>query len=185
MYGTRMVSRAKGIIEWLLEYKNYVQYFVADLNHEYMHKLNMIIDTNFDARDVTVSQNILEEYKEGYWDSPEGIFTGQDNNDGQLLIDLIVDWSKEDKKWRHPCKIKYAFLDHSSTLIGNGDAYMNWEEDCLVKPWRECYPDEVKFTERNIRYIDKHAKLMTTEEVDEYIHYNYPKDMGIKIKRKR
>lgn len=181
MYGTRMVSRARGIIEWLQQYKSATQYFAADMSNEYMHKLNMIIDTNFDLRDVTVSQDILEEYTRGYWDSPEEIFLGQDNNDGQLLIDLIVDWSKEDKHWNHPCKIKYAFLNCSSELIGNGEAYMNWEQECLVDTWQNCYPKEVKLTERNIRYIDKHAKLMTPEEIYEYIHHDYVSDMGIKV----
>ena len=127
MYGTRMVSRARGIIEWLQEYKTATQYFAADMNNEYMHKLNMIIDTNFDLRDVTVSQDILEEYTRGYWDSPEGIFLGQDNNDGQLLIDLIVDWSKEDivavglDNKLYTWNAKYSEVSFISNLVGIGN----------------------------------------------------------------
>lgn len=178
-YGTRMISRARGTLQWLESEKQFPAMFYK--GSEQITKLQRIMEINWDYHDIVLSQDIINEVREGQY-SPDGIFKGQDNNDGQLIIDMIINWKRTNKKGDHPVKFKCAFLDCTSKLLGNGNAYMDWESDGLVKPWKECYPKEVAFTERNIRYIDKHAELMTEEEVEAYISYDYAKDMGLEAK---
>lgn len=184
-YGTRMVSRARGIIEWLIDKADYPYVFCSREN-ENVRKLERIMDVNFDYKDVALSVDIIKEYEEDYYGNSEEMFTCQDNNDGQLLIDMVVDWNHKNKELRHPVKFKYAFLNSSSELVGNGDAYMQWNEYYGEEgpSWKEnpYVKNEVKYTERNIRYLDKHATLMTQEEVEEYINHDYVSDMGLKRK---
>ena len=185
-YGTRMVSRARGILEWLEGEKKYPYYFSSRTSNEMQLKLKRIMDINFDYKDVVLSCDIIEEYKDNYYSTPEGIFTAQDNNDGQFILDMIVDWKTTNKNGDHPVKFKYAFLNWDSELIGNGESYMQWDENYGDEgdDWRdnEYIKKEIKYTERNINYIDKHAELMTKDEVEEYIHYDYVKDMDIKVR---
>ena len=186
-YGTRMVSRARGLIEWLESNKDFPTMFYK--GSETLTKAERIIDINFDYHDVVLSQDIIKEYEEGYYDESSEMFLRQANNDGQLLVDMIIDWEHKDKKGDYKVTLKYAFLDWNSKLIGNGEDYMQWNEDYGDKedstPWRENehIQKEIKYTERNIRYIDKHATLMTPEEVSEYINHDYIKDMGLVVKR--
>lgn len=184
-YGTRMVSRARGIIEWLERMKDY-PYTFCNRNNEDIKKLERIIEINFDYKDIVLSADIIKEYEEDYYGNSKEMFTAQDNNDGQLLIDMVVDWNHKNKELRHPVKFKYAFLNSSSELVGNGDAYMQWNEYYGEEgpSWKEnpYVKNEVKYTERNIRYLDKHATLMTQEEVEEYINHDYVSDMGLKRK---
>lgn len=187
-YGTRMVSRARGILEWLESMKAYPYWFRSMTENENWIKLKRIMDTNFDYKDIVLGQDIIKEYEEGYYDNSEEMFTAQDNNDGQLLIDMVVDWRRKNKKGDYPVKFKYAFLDYKSDYLGGAEDYMQWnvnygDDD---EPWREdkYIKGEVKYTERNIRYIDKHAALMTEAEVKEFINHDYVKDMGLKAKEK-
>ena len=184
-YGTRMISRARHTLEWLISMKAY-PYSFSSRNSENIIKVARIMDINFDYHDVVLSQDIIQEYKEGYYDDPSEMFTGQDNNDGQLLIDMIVDWRRKDKKGRYPVKFKYAFLDWDSKLIGNGDDYMQWNENYGDDgpAWRDSQyiKNEVKYTERNIRYLEKNAELMTADEVKEFINHDYVSDMELEVK---
>ena len=113
-FGTRMVSRARGIIEWLEGMKQSTYWISASYKDKKVTKLERVMEINWDYKDVVLSIDILKEYEEGYYSSPIGIFTGQDNNDGQLIIDMIVDWKIKDKKGDHPVTFKYAFLNSSS-----------------------------------------------------------------------
>lgn len=180
-YGTRMISRARSIIEWLQKYESY-PYFLT-LDNEYTEKLRRIMDINFDYHDIVLGQDIIEEYKEfGDGDFNSFAFQEQDNNDGRLLIDMIVDYDKRTLNGEYKVKYKYAFLpcnlDNAKPMTGL--EYMDWESESLIDDWRECYKEEVKCTERNIRYIEKHAELMTEEEVNEYINYPYEDEMKLK-----
>ena len=72
----------------------------------------------------------------------------------------------------------------------DAEQYMSWngndeEDDGSVIPWRESkyIKNEVKYTERNIKKIDKLATLMTQEELNEYLNHDYSKDMGTKKER--
>ena len=65
---------------------------------------------------------------------------------------------------------------------------MQWNENYGEDgpAWRDSpfIQNEIKYTERNINYLRKHALLMTEEEVNEYINHDYISDMGIKRKEK-
>lgn len=174
-YGTRMVSRARGTLEWLLGMKD----FYGHLEHYCKEKLSRIMEINFDYKDVVLSADILKEYADGYYSDPIDIFTGQDNNDGQFILDVNIQYEKEKNIFEVPAKFKYAFLNCCSENPMDGLGYMEWESDSLVNDWKKCYPKEVKYTERNSRYIDKRATLMTDAEVEAYINYDYTRDMGI------
>ena len=179
-YGTRMISRARGLLQWLENNKDYPTMFYK--SSEQLTKVQRIMEINWDYHDIVLSQDIIKEYEEGLYSKSKEMFTGQDCNDGQFIIDMVIDWKRQNKKGDYPVKFKYAFLDTTSDLIGNGEAYMDWESEHLIKPWRELYMDELKYTERNIRYLDKHATLMTKEDIKEYINHDYAKDMGLEDK---
>ena len=182
-YGTRMVSRARGTLEWLISMSDYP----TSLWSWNKGKLPKIMEINWDYKDIVESIDIINEYKEGYYNEPIQIFRGQDNNDGQFILDMIVDYSKKDKKGDNPVSFKYAFLNWDSELVGNGEDYMQWNENYGDDgpAWREnkYITNEIKYTERNIKYLDKHAQLMTSKEVEEFVYHDYMKDMGISIRK--
>lgn len=165
-YGERMISRARGAIEHIAQTLHYDWYYEQASN---VKKLSRVIDTNFDMRDVQISCDIIEEWKTEFADTKfnDFVFYHQDNNDGKLLIDI------------NDGVIKYAFLDYDINLesIMDGEGYMRWNSS---PEWRESeYLDEedVKACEDNICYIDEHAMLMTKEEVEEFLNYNYVADL--------
>ena len=183
-YGTRMISRARGIIGWLEGSGTYL-----DCGNE--EKLRRIMDINFDYKDVVLGHDIIKEWKEycNGLDFNDTVFFGQDNNDGKLLIDMHIDWKCVDRlTGKDKISFKYAFLtDEDDSPVMNGDEYMQWDEggyeDAGYKVWRDnpYLKKEIKYTERNIKWIDKHAKLMTAEEVKRFTSYNYAADMGLLI----
>lgn len=184
-FGTRMISRARGILEWL---KGSGQYLYSILHNDNVEKLRRIMDTNFDYKDVVLGRDIIDEWLEFRdADFSDWIFTGQDNNDGQLFIDMIVKWP--DSRWIEEPKIKfkYAFIagsDGESSM--NGNEYMQWDtrcddDDCDYKIWTDnpYIKKEIKYTQKNITYIEKNAELMTKEEIKEFREYPYVIDMGL------
>ena len=197
-FGERMVSRARHILEWLKMYEGWPYSLCMGDNHE---KLKKIMDTNFDYHDVVLGIDLIKEYKETveYFkdrdEEPstfkESVFDGQDNNDGQLFIDVIVDYEHKNKKGYPKVTYKYAFFmdydeDHRKPL--GPDEYMQADfrddpNDPDYEPWRESsyFKECVKYTERNIRYIEKHAQLMTQEEALEFTAYNYLKDIMMEV----
>ena len=63
---------------------------------------------------------------------------------------------------------------------------MQWDErcdddDCDYKIWTDdpYIKKEIKYTQRNIAYIEKNAELMTKEEIKEFREYPYVIDMGL------
>ena len=178
-YGERMVSRARGIIEWLETYAAYPDYF--NDNKEMQEKLNRIMDTNFDYRDIVLGQDLIKEYYDmseyGHWTFNQYVFEAQDNNDGQLFIDLQTDFYHKSKNGDYKYVIKYGFRDIDNCTPMDPEQYMDWD----YEDWRtsEHMKDCVKLTERNISWIKKHAKLMTAEEMNEFIHHDYVKDMQL------
>lgn len=163
-YGERMVSRARGIIEWLDEYKDHFEWLFNDSTK--MLALQRVCDVNFDMRDVLISTCIKEEIREQFPDEVEheglaNYLFGQDNNDGQLLIDVSSG------------QIKYAFIPYytEADKVMNAAAYMEW--DCGKNWANTCGKDVVEYTTKNIRHIYDHAKLMTAKEVAEFLAYDY------------
>ncbi len=183
-FGTRMISRAKGILEWL---KGSGQYLYSTLHNDNVEKLRRIMDVNFDYKDVVLGRDIIDEWFEFRdADFSDWVFTGQDNNDGQLFIDMIVEWPTT---WLGEAKLKfkYAFIKYSDGENPmNGNEYMQWDvgcddDDCDYKIWTDnpYIKKEIKYTQRNIAYIEKNAELMTKEEIKEFREYSYVIDMGL------
>lgn len=163
-YGERMVSRARAIIEWLLAHQEYYSWFFSSSQNVMM--LERLCDVNFDMRDVTISGDIKKEIREQFVEEveKEGLVTylfGQDNNDGQLLIDFTED------------KIKYAFIPYytEADKVMSAAGYMEWN---IGASWRtKLDADVAEYTMKNIQYISNHARLMTPKEVAEFLACDY------------
>jgi|GEM_PF-1813031 len=182
-FGTRMISRARYTIEWLLE-SYFSSYLLED--DEFAKKLSRIMDTNFDYKDVVFGSDIVKDYQEEGIDDVnfnEYAFTGQDNNDGQLYLDLICKYDKEGHRVAK-IKVKYAFVDYDLERLLSANEYMQWNtfysydsevkwEDKISNCSSSYLEDEISFTKDNISYIDETASLMTGDELESFINYNY------------
>ncbi len=162
-YGERMVSRARYILEELSYFmeRKYLFSFPGKIE-----KLKRICDVNFDMHDIVISSDIIQEVKEDFASDTKYIFN-QDNNDGQLYIDVT------DAGIRY-CFTKYC---HEGKPM-NGEQYMKWNcEDEKYKNWHK--PSEfrnentVEYTEKNIKSINKLGVLMSTEELEDFISGDY------------
>lgn len=163
-YGERMISRARYGIEYIKE--NYLKYKDLVFNDAcYIKKLSRIFDVNFDMKDIEISQDIIEEWNQYYHEENfnDSVFKTQDNNNGKLFVDIFEDET-----------VKYAFLDCNCNTehIMNATQYMDWDN----KDWRqsEYIKDEQKILcEENLKKIGEMAALMTKEEVEDFINYDY------------
>ncbi len=178
-YGERMISRARWGIELINEnFKTYINKYDRE-------KLSRIFDVDFDRKEIEVGLDMLDvgfDRKNIEWGSfdiaeisknTEKFFLKKikkcKNHDGKLFIDI--------DNGMFTFTIKYAFLDRvaNSDNIMDGEAYMAWDR---VKEWRTLSipSKEVLACEENIKFISKNAKLMTKEEVEEFINYKYALD---------
>ena len=167
-YAERMISRARGIIEWLEEYRknNWLDFFDPDtnFNNSYITKLRRICDVNFDMRDIAISSDIFKEYKEYGQDDTfkDFVFFFQDNNDGKLYIDVTKDGTK------------YCFTDYNIKKVMTGTRYMSWDRG---KDWKEPNQyfdqEDIDICKENIKFINSHAKLMTYQELQDFINQKY------------
>lgn len=166
-FGRRMVSRARHTIDWLKEHLSYdgkhlerTGKSLAYLPNSLYRRLIKVIETDFDLIDVADTSDIVEEYRVwGGYNEPNApdfttgfisyVFTEHDNNDGKLFIDVLTSG-----------EIKYAFSNGDADNIMDGNAYMKWNG----------YGD---FRNKNISAIEKTANLMTKEELEEFINYDY------------
>ena len=161
-YEERMISRARGIIEAIQsDYWNF--------GEENIIKLCRICDVNFDMRDIMLSVDIIDEVAEFYDGNYKNIFN-QDNNDGQLLIDVTESG------------VKYCFIpryDNIEALDGrhyliwdtrHSYPHYRWTEEDTPKKMDE---DTILYTLNNIAYIDSNATLMTKEEAEEFVNADY------------
>lgn len=79
--------------------------------------------------------------------------------------------------------IKYCFLDSEANTdnIMDASAYMVWDyQGCKETDWTkdECIkPEQKENCRKNILAIGKMAQLMTKEEIDKFINYDYLEDM--------
>ena len=119
-------------------------------------------------RDVLNTCDILNEFYNYFSEENfnDYVFRYQDNNDGKLFIDI-----KESG-------VYYSFIDDARDIdnIMDAEGYMGWNND--PKDWRNSkyIPKDQKLRcERNIRYISKHAKLMTLDELEDFITCDYSK----------
>lgn len=158
-YGERMVSRARWGIGYIKQFviKGYEWVF---RDPAYVLKMRRFFDVNFDMHDIQISSDILKEREEQFPDEDfnEFVFEAQDNNDGQLFVDIRGE------------KISYAFTDHArKRTIMDAEAYMEW--DC--GDWRSSKyinPVMKAACEANIEEISKMAELMTHEQLADFIH---------------
>lgn len=203
-YGERMIGRARWGIEFIKEYLSlgYNGYNWFEQPGSDVH-LSRVFDANFDMHDISISSDIIKELcgfygvstetdylkseletavkeeaeEEGLEINPieqlfiEYIFTRQDNNDGKLFVDILEDG------------IKYCFLDDRANTdnIMDAAAYMVWDyQDCKETDWTKdeyIKPEQKENCRKNILAIGKMAQLMTKEEIDEFINYDYLEDM--------
>lgn len=161
-YEERMISRARGVIEAL---KSDYWYF----GEENIKKLCRICDVNFDMRDIMLSVDIIDEVAEFYDGDCKNIFN-QDNNDGQLLIDVTESG------------IKYCFIPHYDNIVVlDGRHYLIWDTRHSYPHyrWTEEDPpkmmdeDTILYTLDNVAYIDGNVTLMTKEEAEEFVNADY------------
>lgn len=176
-YGERMVSRARYTMEWLIEHKDYLCLPTQQNN------LFRIMETNFDMIDCVSSTDIIQEYIEYQDDNDDElidfknmVFNSQDNNDGQLYIDVTEDG------------IKYAFIDpydlHSEIM--NPEEYMDWDCRTDTVPWKMNLKSKIiKVFNNNVKWIQNNAKLMTGEELKEFKEYDYSWQLPEKIRDKQ
>ena len=162
-YGERMISRARGIIEWIKEHSEFS--FIWEDKH-YMTKLSRTCDTNFDMRDVAISCDIIKEWQEEFPQESfnDCVFKYQDNNDGQLFIDVKSDSS-----------IKYALsYNPDYTKILNCENYLieDLREDWQT-PTEYLTQEDIDTCKKNIEYISANAELMTAEELYNFVNYDY------------
>jgi hypothetical protein len=168
-YGTGMISRTRGLLEYLnsrieypfvFDYKAYDSRLIAD----YMN-------TDFNTWDIYPSWSIFDEYAKGGYDySLNELLFGIDNNDGRLLVDV------------KGTTIKYCFLDWSNNTdnIMNAEQYMAWDTGAADegRTWEEHVEEydgkqAVRTCHGNIKAINKLAKLMTKEEVEDFLNGDY------------
>ena len=171
-FAERMISRARYGMEYI---KDNAQYLASDTVKE---RISKIFDVNFDMKDVALSTDIIKEWIEytskyyGLEEINDYIFNAQDNNDGKLFIDV-------DKEGN----IKYCLTDYDMQIL-SPEKYMDWD----FENWQNSeYLDkeDVEICKKNIEYITKNAKQMTEEELQEFMDYDYSKqiiEMAEKLK---
>ena len=163
-YGERMVSRARYIIEYI--HDNYMKYKWTFGNSEYLEKLKWICNTNFDMKDIVFSSDIIKEVMEDFDGDTDYLFN-QDNNDGQLFIDVTDDG------------IKYCFMEfYNEGEPMDSDQYMKWNCEHEAHPnWHIPYEymdkETIDYTEENIKAINEMATVMTTEEIKAFEEDDY------------
>lgn len=129
-------------------------------------KLKRFCETNFDMKDIIFSSDIIKKVAEEWDGNLEHLFD-QDNNDGQLFIDVTNDG------------IKYCFMKfYNEGEPMDGEQYMKWNcENENAPDWhipREYMDQEtIAYTEENIKQIGEIATLMTPKEIEEYVQADY------------
>lgn len=164
-FGERMISRAKYGIQYVNKLNP--QSYSLDSIQE---RINKIFDVNFDMFDVAISLDILKEYIVDEWyknyEANKYIFCMQENNDGKLFIDI-----NENKK------IKYCFTDNNLKILSPSQ-YMNWNNENWKTP-TEYFPIEaIETCKENIKYITENAQLMTEKDLQEFITFDYSKQIN-------
>ena len=168
-YGERMISRARYGIEYIK--RNIEYYFHNDL----LEKISRTFDINYDMKDIQLSYDIFNDLKDCYLtdknDINKFIFSEQANNDGKLFIDC-------DQKLN---QIKYCFTDSELNHL-SADEYMNWNigfrwdtKDFSSDPDWDTISNLCK---KNIKAINKNAKLMSDIELKKFINDDYTKQIN-------
>lgn len=171
-FGERMVSRARYTMEWIKEHRAYMW-------SDTIENMKRIMEVNFNYKDLVRSHDVVKEFEElaGPNDSLNDWLVNQDNNDGILLIDIRGN------------RLRYAFIGYDferTREVYDAEGYMNWDYSSSgLRNWRDVpsLAKDVGYTQRNISRISRMAKLMTPEQVDEFLSYDYAKAMEIVPKK--
>lgn len=103
-----------------------------------------------------MSTDIIEEIKE-FFDGDLYYLFHQDNNDGQLLIDVTDNG------------IKYGFIPYCDASVPlTADEYMKWD-----KPREFIDEETITYTKENIRAINENAELMSAEDLKDFLNADY------------
>lgn len=109
-FGERMISRARYALEEIQD--EFTKYKYCWGLEEKLEKLKRFCETNFDMKDIAFSSDIIKEVAEE-WDGNLEYLFDQDNNDGQLFIDVTDDG------------IKYCFMKfYNEGEPMDGEQYM-------------------------------------------------------------
>ena len=169
-YGERMISRAR----WGIEYLKYnidhgFDRFMFNQKGE-IEKIKRLFDVNFDMHDVAMGCDILKEREELYphEDFSEAVFNNQDNNDGQLYVDIQDgkiyygfrwwEWMAEDNQTVEKLLSAREYMDTDME---------NWKQSPYI-------PDEQKkLCVENIEAIGSMATLMDDYRLKDFIEHPY------------
>lgn len=177
-YGERMISRARYGMEFVKGYLD--EGFCSILrNREGIEKLSRVFDVNFDMKDVAISSNLVQEWKDQFAecdDVRDYVFGPQNNNDGKLFVDIQTRETKDDLSQfgtlLAEATIKYALLDADCNVenIMDAEKYMEWD---MGKNWMvpsEYFSQEdIDVCKANIDAIKGFAMVMTKEEVEAFL----------------
>ena len=179
-YGSRLVSRAVYALSWL---KNYAQnLYKGSVAKEF----KTLLSVNFDYDDVdSIAVDLVDESMK--WEADKfnvGLFTGQDNDDGCLFLDVDYDGNT-----------KYCFISNEEYYGEKvpepltAEQYMNskewfWEiaegeylkTDVLTEQEYldlKGFKTTADITKVNIKNLETLGKVMTKEELIEFITCPY------------
>ena len=117
-------------------------------------------------KDIIFSSDIIQEI-EDYYDGDLRCLFNQDNNDGQLFVDVTDNG------------IKYCFMRfYNEGMPMDGEHYMKWNCENDNRPdWHMSYEymkrDTIAYTEENIKKINEMATLMTSDEIKSFVEEDY------------
>lgn len=193
-YGERMVSRARGILENIInDYIKHDWYLTTETQ-----KLRRVMDINWDMHDIVISTDIVKEFEEFYpeIDTDDYVpdffmycFSGQDNNDGQLYFYIDLDAENPKVKMcfiKHTISFGCAAVDVNEYLNGDIGVWpYTWKEHMIKS---EYYDEEtILYTERNVKYIENNSEMLSIGELFDIIQnvaIQFEKDHKDKEKRK-
>lgn len=169
-YGEYMLSRLRGFGDWYNTHKERLH------SYEVLDQIPQCLDYCPDSNDFRRHLDIIEEAKEldgdTYEEQIQGIFNGQDNNDGQLFIKVSGD------------DLAYAFAEQGSNKVMDANQYMNWDV-AEGKDWKsyfkasEYYDDkDIEVTQANIDAVQKNFRLMTPKELKAFKEHDYSRQLA-------
>lgn len=163
-FAERMISRASYT---MLHLKNLLS-TSGCLGEESVAKIIRVIDTNFDMKDITISDDILKNKRKFYDECRNKIFFEQDNNDGQLFIDVTNG------------EIKYCFMKYyNEGKPMTAKEYMEWQRGIKWEEPSKWFTREmIECARGNIETIDAIATKMTKEELKIFLNDDYSHLLG-------
>lgn len=159
--GHHTVSRARHAIQWLLRYMNESKH---PSEKEIKAKLVRVLDTDFDCVDCQFSSCLLTEWAAEFVNEPfrEYIFCNCNNDAGKLFLDVDITNKT----------VKYVLLNRLANpddVIMDAQSYMAWEYQTGTTWDTHLSAEEREYTADNIAFIERHAELMTRDEVEDFL----------------